>query len=217
MTNPLLSLPPQRLGASADSAAAVTVLLHGRGGSIDDIATVVDRLALPNMAYLAVPAAEGTWYPKGFLAPRDDNQPHLDWALERLEGIVSELVRTGRRREHIALLGFSQGACLALEYAFRHPTRWGAVVAFTGGLIGPPETRWEAAPGVRDTPILLTDGDTDPWVPLARVRESADVFRLSGAAVSERVYPAREHLISDDEIAAGRGVLMGLLAKAVFA
>ena len=120
---------------------------------------------------------------------------------------MRELEQGGVPRERQALMGFSQGACLASEYVWRHPGRWGALIAFTGGLIGPPGTTWEARGDLLGTPVLLTTSDVDAWVPLDRVKQTATVFRAMGAAVDERVYPGMDHVVSDDEIALARPLL----------
>jgi phospholipase/carboxylesterase len=193
----------------------VTLLLHGRGGSTDDVLALADRMALPGMAYIAIPAASGTWYPKGFMAPFDENLPHLDWALDRIEGVVSDLEERGHSRNRVAILGFSQGACLGLEYVYRNPGRWGGVVAFTGGLLGPPEMVWATSASLRGTPVLFAASDIDAWVPLPRVQQSAQVFRALGAEVDERIYPGLEHLVNDEEIAAGRSLLADLLESRI--
>jgi predicted esterase len=171
------------------------------------------QLALPEMPFMALAAAEGTWYPESFLAPRARNEPHLRWALERIEAAVSDLEEHGVRRDRVALVGFSQGACLAAEYVFRSPSRWGAVAALTGGLIGPPETTWEPSGGLAGTPVLFATSDADKWVPLERVKKTAEVFRSMRAEVDLRVYPGRSHRVSDEEIEATRGLLARLLGS----
>jgi predicted esterase len=171
------------------------------------------RLALLEMSFVALTAAQGTWYPESFLAPRAHNEPHLGWALERIEAVIGALEEDGLRRERIALLGFSQGACLATEYVFRSPARWGGLAALTGGLIGPPETTWESSGNLSGTPVLFTTGDADDWVPLERVRETAEVFRKMRAEVDLRVYPGRGHAVSVDEMEATKSLLAGLLGS----
>jgi phospholipase/carboxylesterase len=212
MNNPLHDLPLVFAGPSPADAGATTLLLHGRGRTPAEMLALAERIALPEMSYAAVPAAGGSWYPQSFLAPVERNQPHLGWALGRIEAVVSELGARGLAEERIALLGFSQGACLAVEYVFRHPSRWGALIALTGGLIGPPGTAWERTGDVRRTPVLLATSDIDAWVPLERVKQTAEVFRAMGGAVDLRVYPGMEHIVNDDEIAAARDLLAPLVA-----
>jgi predicted esterase len=121
---------------------------------------------------------------------------------------VRQLEAAGLDRAQIVLLGFSQGACLACEYVYRNPGRWGGLLALTGGLIGPEGMTWPTpARSLSGTPVLMTNGDVDPWVPLARTRVSADVFRAMGAGVAERVYPGRPHEVVEDEVVAVRALL----------
>jgi phospholipase/carboxylesterase len=211
--NPLHALSVSRAGPSPRSAGAATVLLHGRGRTVREMLDLAEKLALPGMPFVAVPAAEGTWYPESFLVPRERNEPRLGWALERLEAVVRELEEGGLARQHIALVGFSQGACLASDYLFRTPLRWGALAALTGGLIGPPGTTWIPTGSLAGTPVLLATSDIDELVPLARVEETAEVFRSMGAAVDLRVYAGRSHLVSDAEILATRSLLSSLLEQ----
>jgi predicted esterase len=168
--------------------------------------------ALPGMAYLAPAAPGGTWYPRSFLAPLVQNQPHLDQALARGDAIVRDLEQRGARRDRIALVGFSQGACLAAQLVWRNPRRWGALVAFTGGLVGPPGTVFEPRGDLDRTPVLITTSDADAWVPVDRVRLTAGVFRAMNGAVEELVYTGADHVVSDVEIVLARRVLGGLLA-----
>jgi predicted esterase len=205
--NPHLSQPVATYGARPPDAALAAILLHGRGQGPGFMIDIAQRLALPHAAWRALTADQCSWYPLGFMAPVQDNQPRLDWALEALEAQVAALQTEGFARERIALIGFSQGACLACEYAWRRPGRWAAVIGFTGGLIGPPGTTWAGGGSLHGTPVLLTGGDTDPWVPWARVTETAEAFAGMGAAVSLRLYPGRGHLVSDAEIGLARGFL----------
>lgn len=211
--NPLHAMALSRVGPSPRSAGAATVLLHGRGHTVQDVLDLAERLALPGMPFVAVPAAEGTWYPESFLAPRGRNEPRLGWALERLEAVVRGLEEGGLSRARIALVGFSQGACLASEYLFRTPSRWGALAALTGGLIGPPGTTWAPTGSLAGTPALLTISDVDEWVPLERVEATAEVFRSMSAAVDLRVYAGKAHVVSDDEIRATRELLAPLVGE----
>jgi phospholipase/carboxylesterase len=209
-SNPFQALATLRVGPSPRDAGTATILLHERYRSPEDILDVARRLELPAMPFLAVPAHDGTWYPESLIAPASRNQPHLGWALERIETIVGELEGEGVPRERVAFLGFSQGACLAAEYVLQNPRRWGALVAMTGGLLGPPGTTWEASGELAGTPVLLATSDIDEQVPLERVEATADLFREMGAAVDLRVYPGRGHLVSDDEVRAARSLLGSL-------
>jgi phospholipase/carboxylesterase len=204
-------LAPLAAGPDVGEAAAVALLLHGRGGSADDMMGLARRLDLPGMAYLALPAPGGSWYPERFLAPLASNQPHLDQALARIERTVCAIEARGCPRARIALVGFSQGACLACTYLFRHPARWGALAALTGGLIGPPETTFSVSGSLDGTPALLATADPDAWVPVERVRQTAELFRAMNAEVDLRVYPGAGHLVTDDAARATQALLARLL------
>jgi phospholipase/carboxylesterase len=208
---PLAPPPTLWLGPHPARAAAVTVLLHGRGRSAAEMIDLATRLDLSGMCFIALAAPGGTWYPQSFLAPIEENQPSLDAALDRIGRTVAELERMGHRRERVALAGFSQGACLASEYVFRRPSRWGALVALTGGIVGPLDVQRVPSGRLDGTPALFATADPDPWVPLARVRDTAGIFRSMGADVDLRVYPGADHAISDDAIGATRTLLARLL------
>jgi len=200
-TDPHRGQPILRRGPPPASARLSVICIHGRGASAADILTVADQLQLADVAYLAPEAAGHTWYPYSFLAPLSDNQPGLNSAL----GVVATLVDT-LRGEHvafdrIAIVGFSQGACLTLEYAARHARRYAAVVAFSGGVLGPPGTPREYAGSLDGTPVFLGCSDIDPHIPLERVHESAEIFRRLGGEVDERIYPRMGHTINRDELA----------------
>jgi predicted esterase len=150
--------------------------------------------------------------------PIEENEPRLGFALDRLAALSDELLAKGYPRERQALVGFSQGACVASEYVFRRKERYGALVAFTGGLVGPPGTQWTAQAetnAFRDMPVLLGGSDVDPWVPASRMLETAEVFRRLGARVKETLYPGMGHEICDEQIADARAILGGLLKAAV--
>jgi predicted esterase len=164
---------------------------------------------LGDVAYLAPQAAGSTWYPHSFLAPLAENEPGLSSALGVIGGVVSDLERQRVPSERIAVLGFSQGACLALEFAARHPQRYAAIVGLSGALIGPPGTPRTYSGTLAGTPVFLGCSDIDPHIPLARVRESAEIFRQLKASVDERIYPKMGHTVNVNEIAAIRALLGG--------
>lgn len=199
--NPHLDQPVVSIGPSPTTAGTATILIHGRSHTPEYMTSLVGQFGLPAMPFLAPAAAERSWYPNKFMAPRESNQPWLDQALERIDLLVNNLCDAGLKRSNIGLVGFSQGACLACEYVYRHPTRWGSLIAFTGGLIGSEATVWPTSQSLFGTPVFLGNSDIDPWVPLTRMRQTADVFRAMGAIVTERVYPGMEHLVNEDEIA----------------
>jgi predicted esterase len=152
------------------------------------------------VAYLAPQAAAHAWYPFSFLAPTEQNEPGLGSALRVIGGLVDQLNQAGIPSERIALMGFSQGACLASEFAARYARRYAVVAAFSGGLIGPPGAPREYAGGFDGTPVFLGCSDIDPHIPVERVHESAEVFARLGAAVDKRIYPRMGHTINRAEI-----------------
>jgi len=170
-------------GAEVDDAKAVAILLHGRAGSADDFLALSRWIDVAGIAYLVPQAANRTWYPYSFLSPLENNQPDLDSALARIESIVSALLRQKVASEKIALVGFSQGACLTSEFVAGHPRRYGAVAALTGGLIGPDDVVRDYAGSLDGTPVFLGASDPDPHVPWSRVEETARLFTAMGAAV----------------------------------
>ncbi|MCC7125586.1 MAG: dienelactone hydrolase family protein [Acidobacteria bacterium] len=206
-TDPHAGQPVRRVGPSPTDARLVVILLHGRGASAEDILGLAHEFSATDIAYVAPQAAASTWYPYSFLAPLEQNEPWLGSALGVVTGLVDGFANDGIPPERIVLMGFSQGACLALEYAARHARRYGVVVAFSGGLIGPPGTTRDYAAGFAGTPVLIACSDVDPHVPLERVQESSSVFRRMGAAVDERIYPRMGHTINADEVAAADALL----------
>ena len=200
-------------GLPLSQAAAALILIHGRGASAQDILSLYDQLALPQLVAFAPQAHSHTWYPHSFLAPIPDNQPWLDSALQHLDLLTSKLLADGISGDRIALLGFSQGACLASEFAARHPRHYGALIAFTGGLIGPPGTLREYPGSLAGTPVFLGSGDPDPHVPFKRVEETQRVLQQMGATVDLRRYPGMPHTINQDELNAARTLLAQLVSR----
>ena len=196
-----------RVGAELASARLVVVAVHGRGASAEDILGLASELTAPEVAYVAPQAAGNTWYPYSFLAPMEQNEPWLSSALATLGRLVADIEGSGVPRERIALMGFSQGACLSLEFAARHAGRWAAVIGLSGGLIGPPGTPRDYAGSFTGTPVLLGCSDVDAHVPLERVRETSAVLRGMGAEVDERIYPGMPHTVNEDELAAADALL----------
>ena len=194
--------PVARRGPDPAAARAVAILLHGRGRDPEDVLSLADRIGDPEVAFLAPAARDNTWYPQSFMAPIEENQPHLGSAL----AVVDALVRSCEP-ERLVLGGFSQGACLAAEYALRHPRRYGGLLLYTGGAIGPPGTTWPARGSFAGTPAYLGTADPDAWVPVERVHETAELLRGRDAEVTVQVFPGMDHLVNDEEIAAGRALL----------
>ena len=204
--------PVLETGHPVAGAAGAVILLHGRGGSAQDILALSREFPDPDLAWLAPQAASHTWYPYSFLAPLAQNEPWLTSALNKLGQITAELTAAGIPRERILLAGFSQGACLASEFVARNAARYGGLIAFTGGLIGPPGTEFRYTGSLLGTPAFLGAGDPDPHVPWARVEETAAVLSGLGAEVTLKRYPGLPHTISTEELAEART----LIAKALF-
>jgi predicted esterase len=198
-------------GPPPERAAGTIILLHGRGATAADILSLYGELGQDTLSALAPEAAGNTWYPNSFLAPIESNQPYLNSALRRIESIVAELLGRGVAGERIFLLGFSQGACLTSEFIARHPRRYGGAIAFTGGLIGPPETPRDYPGSLAGTPVFLGTSDPDPHVPIARVEETREVLDRMGASVDLRRYPGMPHTINEDEIDAARELIQRAL------
>lgn len=204
--------PILQRGRALDSAKGAVVLLHGRGASPEDILGLADEFGVADLAYLAPEAAGHTWYPYSFLSPMEQNQPWLNSALSLIENAVERVTGAGIPLYKVAFVGFSQGACLATEYVARHAARYGGLVAFTGGLIGPPGTKFVYSGELSGTPCFLGAGDRDPHVPWKRVEESASVLSALGGAVTSRRYPGLPHTINEDEIEQAKNILSRLAA-----
>jgi predicted esterase len=210
MDDPHLNQPVRAGGQALTSAKAAVILIHGRGASAEDILSLAEEFDHPEFAYLAPEAAGNTWYPYSFLAPIAQNQPWLNSALGFLGRVIERAVAAGVPRGKVALVGFSQGACLATEFVARNAARYGGLVAFTGGLIGPPGTKFAYSGDLAGTPCFFGAGDPDPHVPWERVQESAAVLSTLGGAVSSRRYPGLPHTINQDEIEQSKRLLSHL-------
>jgi predicted esterase len=209
--------PLRHAGAPLDGprpARAAMVMVHGRGGSADDILSLAELFgaAAEGWAFVAPQAANGTWYPERFMAPMERNEPWLSSALETVGRTVAHVEGAGIASDRIVLLGFSQGACLMSEWAARHARRFGGIAALSGGLIGPEGTPRDYAGSLDGTPVLLGCSDRDPHIPEPRVRETATVLERLGARVDLRIYPNAPHGIFEDEIAAVAS-MMGTVAR----
>ncbi|RCH53743.1 phospholipase [Mucilaginibacter hurinus] len=187
-------------GAPAPVASGALVMLHGRGGTAANISTLADDLNVSDFAVYAPQAANKSWYPYSFMAPEDQNQPALDSTMDIIGNLVQQIEKDGILPGNIFFLGFSQGACAALEYVGRNAKRYGGVVAFTGGLIGEALISTRYTGDFEGTPILITTGDPDPHVPLGRVQDSAKILRQLNGEVTLQVYKGRPHTISLPEI-----------------
>src|SRR6185503_1390810 len=206
--------PVAEAGAPLGKAPVVVIMVHGRNAGPANILDLVPRLGRPGLTYLAPAAAGRTWYPLSFMAEIEKNEPGLSSALAMLESLVARVESAGVPRSRIVLLGFSQGACLTSEFAVRHASRFGALVIFTGGLIGPPGTTWNYSGDFAGTPILMGSGDPDSHVPVSRVHESAAVFARMGATVTKKIYPGRGHYVGEDEIEMATALIDQVVASA---
>lgn len=204
--------PLRTAGVSLKDASAAILMLHGRGASAESILTLTDILGdLPGFAYVAPQAAGHTWYPHSFLAPIKANEPSMSSALDTVDATLQTLKEAGLPPERVVLLGFSQGACLASEYAARHAQRYGGLIVFSGGLIGPEGTPRDYEGSLDGTPVFLGCSDIDAHIPLARVHETAEVLERLGGKVTERIYPGMGHTINQNEIDAAQEMLQALV------
>ena len=195
------------VGAPLETAAGALIAIHGRGGGAEDIIALAGEIAPPNVTIVAPQAAGNTWYPYRFLEPTERNEPYLSSALRVVADLIARLGEQGVPPERVALMGFSQGACLALEAAARHARRYGGVFGFSGGLIGPPGTPFDFAGSLDGTPVFLGCSDVDPHIPKERVEESAVALDRLGAAVDVRLYRGMGHTVNRDELDATRAML----------
>ena len=204
--------PVYALGAPLGQATAAVVLVHGRGATAQDILTLAPVLEHSTFAYVAPQAAAYSWYPYSFLSPITRNEPGITSGLAVLRDLLAYLETNGIPAARTLLVGFSQGACLALEFAARFARRYGGVAGLSGGLIGPEGVLREATGTLAGTPVFLGCSDVDPHIPKARVLHSADVLAGLGANVSTRLYAGMGHTINEDEVEALRGLMADAIA-----
>lgn len=221
MTDPITSVesdgphggqPIETAGSPIEDADVAAVLCHGRGATARGMLGLADELRREGVAYAAPQATRGTWYPNSFMAPVESNQPHLDSALDAVGNAVDVVASGGAPPDRTVLLGFSQGACLACEFAVRNSRQYGGLVAFSGGVIGPEGTTWDTDGSLEGTPAFLGCSDRDPHIPEERVHETADVLEALDADVEERIYEGMGHTVNEDELDWVRGLLDDLLA-----
>ena len=189
-----------RAGKELNSNARVLVMIHGRGGSAENILSLSSHLDVKGFSLLAPQATNHTWYPYSFLVPPAENEPWLSSAIAVLKDLVGELIQKGIPTEHIFFLGFSQGACLTLEYVTRHAGKYGGVAAFTGGLIGDKIYPANYNGDFQKTPVFIGTGNPDPHVPVERVYATSNILRDMNAVVTEKIYNGMGHTINQDEI-----------------
>jgi phospholipase/carboxylesterase len=187
-------------GTPIAQAKKALIMLHGRGASANSIMSLSGHLTLPETAIVAPQATQHSWYPYSFMAPVENNEPALSSALTVIDEVVNDIVTQGISKDNIYFLGFSQGACLTLEYVARHGDTYGGVIAFTGGLIGEELNTTNYSGDFGGTPILISTGDPDPHVPLSRVEESVAQFKAMNANVLLKVYKGRPHTIIEEEL-----------------
>jgi phospholipase/carboxylesterase len=199
--------PVRTAGVPLSEARRAMVLMHGRGATADSILMLTSALNVPDFAYLAPQAGGNSWWPQSFLAPIPSNEPGISSAIQAMEDVLARVAAAGVPPERTVLLGFSQGACLAVEFAARHARQYGGVAGLSGGLIGPDGTPRNYAGSLEGTPVFLGCSDSDSHIPADRVRLTADVLRRLGGDVTMRLYPGMGHTINDDELAAVRTIM----------
>jgi phospholipase/carboxylesterase len=198
-------------GEPLDRAQAAMILLHGRGATAESILQLAREFHQPGFAFLAPQGSGNTWYPYSFLAPIEQNEPFLSSALELVASVVARVLGAAIPSDRLMVLGFSQGACLTLEFTARNPRRYGGIVALTGGLIGPDGTSRDYPGSLEGTPVFLGTSDPDPHVPRTRVEESARVLTGMGANVTTRIYSRMPHTINEDELDNVRAMMETLM------
>ena len=187
-------------GKALDKATKVLIMLHGRGAGADDILSMSSHLDVKDYALIAPQATNNTWYPFSFLMPPAQNEPWLSSALALLKDIVTDLNTKGFISGNIYFMGFSQGACLTLEFVARNATRYGGVAAFTGGLIGDKIYTQNYTGDFDNTPVFIGSSNPDPHIPVERVHATANILKNMRAGVTEKIYDNMGHTINDDEI-----------------
>jgi len=212
ISGPHQNQPVFTAGNSLDQAQAALVLIHGRGATARNILTLAEELDHPEFAYLAPQAADNTWYPFSFLAPITDNEPGISSGIAAIGALVDTIVAAGIPQERILLCGFSQGACLVLEFVARNARRYGGLLGYSGGLIGPDGALRDYTGSLGGTPLFLGCSDVDFHIPKARVELTAGVFERLGGRVTMRLYPGMGHTINQDEIDFGRTMIASLFA-----
>jgi phospholipase/carboxylesterase len=203
--------PIEKQGVPLQEAKAVMIMLHGRGAGAGGMLPLIQHFEREDFAYLIPNAADLTWYPERFLVSREKNEPKLSSALTMIHDLLSEIKEAGISPEKIMLLGFSQGACLALEYAARHPQKIAAIVALSGGLIGADDELVDYIGSLTNIPIFIGCSDVDFHIPVERVHQSVKILRGLGAQVDERIYPNMGHTINMDEVQAVNQMMKALV------
>jgi phospholipase/carboxylesterase len=211
LPSPHQGQPIRMAGEPVSRARAALLMLHGRGATAEDILSLANEFDQPGFAYLAPQAAGNAWYPNRFLVPLAANEPWLSSALALVGDVLTQIINAGIPRERVLLLGFSQGACLTLEFAARNARRYGGIVGLSGALIGPADTPRDHAGSLAGTPVFLGCSDIDPHVPKEYVDRTVDVLGRLGGEVTERLYPNMDHTVNQDEVDFVRDMMQRLL------
>lgn len=211
-SSPHQGQPVYSAGQPLSQAQAAMILVHGRGATAPSILELASLLPQPAFAYLAPQAAGNTWYPYSFLTPLAQNEPYLSSALQTLDDLVQQITAAGIAPDRIVIGGFSQGACLAAEFVARHAQRYGGLLVFSGGLIGPPGTPRTYSGSLAGTPVFVGCSDVDFHIPVERVHETAEVLARLGANVDKQIYAGMGHTIVPDEIERASKLVAGVLA-----
>jgi len=212
VTGPHQRQPIAAAGAPLGKATAAMIMVHGRGATAESILTLVPSLDRPEFAYLAPQAGGNTWYPYGFMSPIPQNEPGITSGLQAIRDVLQRVATAGIAPERTILLGFSQGACLALEFAARNARRYGGLAGLSGGLIGPDGTPRDYAGSLDDTPVFLGCSDVDSHIPKQRIEHTAQVLQQLGGNVTMRLYPGMGHIVNDDEIAQVQALMNAVVA-----
>ncbi len=200
MPGPHQGQPVRQAGAPLQNARGAMIMIHGRGARAEDILSLAPLLGQSDFAYLAPQASGNTWYPFSFLAPIERNEPGITSGIQRIGEVLSDVAAAGIPHDRTLLLGFSQGACLSLEFAARNARRYAGIACLSGGLIGPDGTPRDYAGSLDGTPVFLGCSDVDAHIPKARVEHSSEVMRGLGGDVTMRIYPGMGHVVNEDEL-----------------
>ena len=203
--------PVRTAGVPLKEARAAMVMVHGRGATADSILSLAAALDVEGFAFLAPQASGNTWYPNSFLSPIPSNEPGITSGLQAISDVLASIEAAGIPADRTVLLGFSQGACLSLEYSARNARRYGGIACLSGGLVGPDGTPRDYEGSYWGTPAVLGCSDIDGHIPATRVMESADVLRRMGAKVVAKLYPGMGHLVNDEEIEHVRALMQGVI------
>lgn len=211
VSGPHQGQPIRMRGEPLDRAQAAMIMIHGRGAKAEDILALSNELNQSGFTFLAPQASGNVWYPNRFLAPLAQNEPWLSSALAFVGDVFTQIVNAGIPAERIMLLGFSQGACLTLEFAARNARRYGGIVGLSGALIGPDDTPRNYKGSLDGTPVFLGCSDVDFHVPKERVDQAAEDLKNLGGTVTKRLYPNMDHSVNQDEIEFVRGMMQSLI------